>query len=68
MWPLLPRAVAGWGVWGVLNCDDAVARLFFPPLNCLFPFSHPFPHQSDQQTLLNIHSVGFVSIRMTAMV
>lgn len=59
--------MAGWCVWGVLNCDDAVAVarvLFLPEL--LFPFSHPTPFQSDQQTLLNIHNVGFASIRMTA--
>lgn len=49
----------------VPDCDGAVARLLYLP-EVLFHSSHPTPVQSDQQTLLNIHDVGFFSIQMTA--
>lgn len=60
MWLLSPRAVAGWCVWDVLSYDNDVVRLLLLP-ELLFPFFQASPFQSDQQTLLNIHNVGFAS-------
>lgn len=55
-------AVSGQRVWDGWSWDGNVAGLLFLP-ELLFP---PAPFQSDQQVLLNIHNVGFVSVHTTA--